>query len=469
MVFNIDAPSRRGHVAFIDPSTRAWTFGDVADQIIRRQKQLGRKKRLIFIFCRQIIDHVLWYLAALDGGHVAALLDGGMTPVNKTEFIRRYIPDTVIDVSPPINGMFRSGGDGVWMREKDSLVPPHSDLALLLATSGTTGHPRLVRLSRRNIEANAAAISKVLGIETEDRAVGNLPIYYSYGLSVLNTHLLCGAQYIVIKHGLLSKQFWKEVRTHEATSLAGVPHSYRVLRTLRMETLNVPTLRWLTQAGGKMRTSDVEHFNNLMIAREGGLFVMYGQTEATARISVLKPFEVSYKLGSVGRPIPGGSVSLRRVSGATGELVYQGPNVMLGYANFREDLTKGDELRGTLNTGDLASIDEDGYIYIKGRADRDAKVCGLRVNLDHVENILNHCGHVAVIEHEDVIRIFVESHTTVQHEKYQRLLAQATNVPCDLVKVYQIDRLPLTHNGKIDYSQLSIIMTKAVARNSYGQ
>src|SRR5215469_16804148 len=221
------------------------------------------------------------------------------------------------------------------------------------------------------------SICQALNITPSSRAITSLPFHYSYGLSVLNTHLFMGASLVMTDESLTAASFWDLFRMMECQSFAGVPYSYEILRRLDVNKLAGSTLSVMTQAGGKLQRELIAYFHKLMAARDGLFFVMYGQTEATARISVLPPSFLPEKLGSVGIPIPEGSLGLKlddsitREAKQRGELVYSGPNVMMGYAIGPDDIGLGDILAGTLYTGDLAHFDDDGFTYINGRMKRD--------------------------------------------------------------------------------------------------
>ncbi len=340
-------------------------------------------------------------------------------------------------------------------------MPLHPDLALLLSTSGSTGSPRFVRLTHRNLEANAESISQVLDIGSADCAISSLPIHYSYGLSVITTHLLRGASIALTGQGLLEPGFWETFRTAECTSLAAVPYLYQILNRLDPDRLNVPSLNTLTQAGGRMDPALIAKFSGWITRRAGRFFVMYGQTEATARISILPCDALPDKMGSVGKPIPGGQAFIRVEDETTvepnrpGELVYQGPNVMMGYAGSRNDLALGDELHGVLGTGDIARIDQDGYLFITGRAKRDAKVFGLRINLDEVESMLRVHGPVAVIGKDEKLCIYCEHGDEQAFELYRRELAVRLRIHHSAFAFVRLESLPVTGNGKIDYQKLA--------------
>lgn len=235
----------------------------------------------------------------------------------------------------------------------------HPDLAVLLASGS-----RLVRLSRTAVLAGAESIATALGIGPDDVAITSLPLFSGYGLSVLNSHLIRGATVVVEPHGLLDREFWTSVDAFGVTSLAAVPHQYELLCRIGFDPRAHPGLKVLTQAGGRLRPDLIQGFAAKMRAQgtPGRMYVMYG---ASTRVSVLPPDRLPDKLGSVGRAIPGGSLSIE-----DGEVVYRGPNVMMGYAECAADLARGDDLGGVLRTGDPGHLDEDGLLYLTGQSIR---------------------------------------------------------------------------------------------------
>jgi acyl-CoA synthetase (AMP-forming)/AMP-acid ligase II len=235
---------------------------------------------------------------------------------------------------------------------------------------------------------------------------------------------------------------------------------YQMLQRLNLEALNVPALRTMTQAGGKLQDSLIGKFHALMEQRGGRFLVMYGQTEATARMAVLPAESLPGKLGSVGKAIPGGSLALEKEGRAVtapfaeGELVYTGPNVMMGYGSNREDLARG---AGTdrLYTGDLGHFDEDGFFYITGRNKRFAKVLGLRINLDEVESLLKANGPTAVVGGVEQLLVYCEYGGDQDFAAYAHSLGHQLKLHPSVFVFRRIDSMPLNSNGKPDYQRLA--------------
>lgn len=387
------------------------------------------------VFCgmRNDLASVLTYLAAFATRRPVALLDPRLAADALRALAARYQPVALTGFDHPCPAAPRDA------------PPPHPDLALLLPTSGSTGDPKLVRLSRAAMLANAASIGAALSIDAAEVAPTSLPLHYSYGLSVLNSHLHAGATVVLTEASMLERAFWARLDAHRCTSLAAVPYQYEMMRRLRLNPADHPTLTATTQAGGRLRTELIQEF----AARIGRFYVMYGQTEAGPRMATLPPHRLADKLGSAGVAVPGG-----RLAVDDGEVVYHGPNVMMGYAADAADLARGDDSGGTLRTGDLGGLDDEGFLFITGRMRRIAKVFGVRVNLDDVERLLRDCGPVAATGGDDRITVWAERLTDADRATLARRLGAQLRLHWSGFDVRAVDRLPLLATGKVDYREL---------------
>ncbi|CRK60887.1 Long-chain-fatty-acid--CoA ligase [Alloactinosynnema sp. L-07] len=408
------------------------------------------------LFARMDVDvaSVLRYLGAWYAGRAVALLDPALDADLLVGLVERFQPAAVLNPA----GEAPAGYSADWVRESDG-VAPHPDLGVLLPTSGSTGNPKLVRLSRSAVLANAESIAEVLGIDADEVAPTSLPLHYSYGLSVLNSHLVRGATVVVEPTGVMGRPFWQAVEEHKITSLAGVPYHYEMLRRLRFDPAKYPSLRTLTQAGGKLRVELVTEFNAKMVAAGGRMFVMYGQTEAAPRMATVPAERLADKLGSAGPALPGGAFSVRTDDGTettepgvTGEVLYRGPNVMMGYAESAAELADGDQCGGVLATGDLGHLDDDGYLFITGRLKRIGKVFGNRVSLDDIEQIVG--GTVAAVAAGDKVVVFIEGADRDTAKAAAKTLAERLHLHVTGFDVRSVDALPLLPSGKIDYRSL---------------
>jgi acyl-CoA synthetase (AMP-forming)/AMP-acid ligase II len=458
VIFNLD--SRGAQPALLDDAAGQWlTYSLLSQRVCEGAENIHAlgEKPLVFLFAENNIAAATLYLAALQANAVIALFPAGLAGERIAHLLEIYRPLAVFGAGVP-------GGYEAW----DKMPLPgavlrsrfhadlHPDLALLLPTSGSTGSSKLVRLSRSAVEANAASITQSLSIGSEQRAGLNLPMSYSYGLSVLNSHLLAGASVLLSREGVLSRAWWSRLAEHGVSSMPGVPMVYEMLARLDFKTLAPSTLQTLTQAGGALSLPLVRRFHEIMAARNGKLFIMYGQTEATARISILDHDDLTARPGSVGRAIPRGNISIRTVDGvaSAGEIVYRGPNVMLGYAETIEDLALGDQLHGSLATGDLGVIDADGFLTITGRLKRIVKIAGLRVNLDEIEAEARRICPAVAVERSNGLVVFAETGSEADVAELRRKLHESALLPPTLVKVRTIAKLPTMPNGKIDLQAL---------------
>jgi acyl-CoA synthetase (AMP-forming)/AMP-acid ligase II len=452
-------------------SGRRWSYTELARAVEALAARLGGERRLLFLLCRNDARTVVAWLAALVSGQPVALLDARLDPSLLRPLLAAYQPELIAGPLPPEIAADLAAADAVTPVEGLELRSLeggggalHSDLALLLSTSGTTGSPKFVRLSRGAVAANTASIIEGLEIAPDQTAISSLPIHYSYGLSVLNTHLAVGAAVVLTDESLIAEGFWRAFRDGVCTSIAAVPYGYQMLRRLDLDALAVPTLRVMTQAGGKLADPLIAEFHGRMTRRGGRFYVMYGQTEATARITILPWDLLPEKLGSAGRAIAGGKLSIasddapdgeaESPPGTVGEVIYRGPNVMMGYALSRPDLARGDELSGCLRTGDIGYLDDDGLLFVTGRSRRIAKVFGLRVNLDEVEALARrHVACAAVAGPERVI-LFCETGDGIRVDSLRVELSRVLRVNQAAFDLRHLERLPLQASGKIDYRAL---------------
>ena len=299
-----------------------------------------------------------------------------------------------------------------------------------------------------------------LNITGEDRAITTLPMHYTFGLSVIQTHLMQGATIVLTEATIVQPEFWKLIDKHQVTTFAGVPYTYEMLKKIRFLRMKVASLRYLIQAGGKLGKE--LHYEMATSCAEKGIkfIVMYGQTEATARMSYVPADHAIDKAGSIGIAIPGGKFWVEDTegnkiteTGTAGELVYQGENVTMGYAQCKEDLERGYDQGDILHTGDMACFDDDGYYYIVGRKKRFLKLFGNRVNMDEVEGLLKKIGlECAVCGEDDHMKICVVGQDNKEiAEKY---IDEHTSVPRFGYTVHVIEEIPRNDSGKVQYSEL---------------
>lgn len=427
--------------------------------------KIGRRC-LAFLVCRNVAEAVVGYVGCMRNDIVPVLIS---TDIDKKLFKNltdSYHPAYIWCPEKWENSRAEAiFQDGEYCLKKTGLEEDYElgeELALLLTTSGSTGSPKLVRQTWKNIQSNTDSIIEYLGILPSDRAITTLPMNYTYGLSIINTHLCSGARMILTEATMMEKAFWTLFKSQEATTFGGVPYTYEILKKLRFGRMQLPSLRYITQAGGKLVKEMAEEFNTICKEKGIQLIVMYGQTEATARMSYLPWEEAERKAGSIGIAIPGGRFSLIDVNGneiqnadEVGEMVYFGENVTPGYAESRKDLSKPDENHGKLHTGDMAKRDQDGFLYVVGRMKRFLKLFGSRVNLDEVENLLKNEGIENVCAgRDDHMVVFITN--PGQKKETEDFLTNHTGISFGGFAVKHIEQIPRSDSGKVLYSALEV-------------
>ena len=429
-------------------------------------------KGLVFTLCENVLGSFVGYVACMVKHIPQVLLDASKDLELVRKLIATYQPEYIW---LPKARVAEIGGQTLYQYQDYSLQALHDEqefeqielnheLLLCLTTSGSTGSPKLVRLSEKNLLSNAEAIADYQGITASERPVTSLPMYYSYGMSVINSHLIQGATILLTDKAVLQRAFWDFVKKEQATSMAGVPYTYEMLKRLRFFRMELPSLKTLLQAGGKLNATCVKEYADFAVQSHKRFMVMYGQTEASPRMSYLPVDKSVEKCASIGIAIPGGRLSVVDPDGepitqcgVDGELLYEGDNVCLGYAECRADLAKGDENHGVLHTGDVAHFDEDGFFYITGRMKRFVKIWGNRTNLDATEQLVKaitpHCACAGV---DDLITIFVT--TPGLEEQIKAHLTEKTGFHPRAFSVRVIDAIPVKPNGKIDYPTLQALL-----------
>jgi long-chain acyl-CoA synthetase len=436
------------------------------EAISNRFSQVVEPRRVGLVFTQNSVDCLVGIVSLMNCGVVPLLVDLNSDDSFIHNLMSTYSPEYLYGPTSDIEHFLDYVGldiQGEYQLCANRRQPPngvHPDLALLLSTSGSTGSPRLVRQSHSNLKSNGASIIEYLGIGPTDRPITSLPMHYTYGFSVVNSHLMAGATILITNRSVMEKQFWNLFRDNGATSIAGVPYTYNILKRLGIDKMNLPTLRTLTQAGGKLEKSTIEEFAKYADGNGIKFFVMYGQTEATARMSYVPAELALKKAGSIGVPIPNGEFflvdndeRLIQSSNQEGQLGYRGPNVSMGYSDSRTDLLKGDERDGVLFTGDIAYRDEDGFYFITGRLSRFVKVFGKRLSLDDIEQILQPVtGDVACSGVDDDVSIWITDES--KHEIVRKHVSKITGIHPSAFTVYTVKSLPRTSSGKIDYKNL---------------
>lgn len=434
--------------------TRSVTYRELDRLSDRRAEEIGADRQLVFLEAANTIDAIAAYLACLKGGHPVYLYS---TEDKAQARALRSLYGANVELA-----LDDDGAIGL-VRHEDRAIDLHPDLRVLLSTSGSTGSPKFVKLSERNVDSNARSIADYLALTPADRAATALKFNYSYGMSVLNSHLAVGGSLWLTGHSVTSAAFWKGLGEQKCTSFAGVPYTFEVLATSGGDWALIPSLRYVTQAGGKLAPDMVAALAQTGARHGWEFYVMYGQTEAAPRIAYLPPRLASRFPDCIGQAIPGGTLALHDAAGAPitgenveGELVYQGPNVMLGYAEAAADLAT-DETPALLYTGDIAIRNEAGLFKILGRTSRFVKPFGRRVNLDDVQAAAReHVPGAACTGDDATIVIAVPDGSASQDDagKLLHVLADRFQLPPATFEVITLAEIPRLETGKTDYQAI---------------
>ncbi|MBL4829141.1 MAG: AMP-binding protein [Aliivibrio sp.] len=433
-----------------------------------RERLSADRKQLIFLFIENKISGVQAFLGAISSGHAVVLLDPELSAENQISLVNTYQPEKIITPKPDIFDSYLAIFQGeLTLLENDKNISTsdiHPDLTVLLSTSGSTGSPKFVRLTLDNVVHNASVVANVLNIKSSDIATGHLALHYSYGLSILTSFLNSHSMVSLTKMTFMDRGFWKMINERQISHLPGVPFHYQMMAKLRFERLKLDGITVLTQAGGNLDVATRKIAHEFMSEKDGAFHVMYGQTEASPRITTLSHEDFHNYPGSVGTALPGGQIeivgpnNIEVATGEKGEIFYKGPNVMMGYAENRTDLSLGDVNEGILKTGDIGYLNEKGLLYITGRSKRVGKVYGWRINLDEVESYIAQSTLNAVLQIGDSLKICIPFECKFDQDALLDRLESKYSLPRRIYHFVSIKEIPTNTRNKTDYNQLELEM-----------
>ena len=466
MLLDIDK-WQKDAIAAIDSQGNQLTYGQLRNFSIDAGK-LMPKRSLFFLLVENNVGGIAWTMGNIMAGNVPLILNAHLDQTLYDSLFEIYQPPYVC-VPAAMAGRFSyetvcTNYDYTLLRTGNDACPLHEELSHLLPTSGSTGSPKLVRHKYANIEAAGLNISTFFELTDKDRPLMVLPLYYTMGLSMVFSHFYVGATVLITNLNMTDRNFWKFMKEEHATSFTGVPYSFEILNLMRFFRMDLPDLTLLTQGGGRMPRELNLKFAEFCKEHGKKWIATYGQSECTARMAWLPAKWAIEKVGSIGRAVPNGELSLIDDEGnpittpkTEGEMCYRGKNVTMGYARKKEDLLLGDERHGFIRTGDLAYFDEDGCYYIVGRMGRFLKLFGMRVGLDECERIIKgkfpniECACVGTDEKMLVYMTDENYKTLVKDELVARLKLVASSFDVRI-----INEIPKNEAGKILYAKLSL-------------
>ena len=448
--------SFKNNIALILEDNKLITYNELLLNTKKISKKIEKQKKLVFLLGQNNLETIAAYISFIDKGHAVAFLDFRINAIFLKRLIKIYNPSYIfcekkIKKVDSYNSILNFKSYILYKRKKDIRNVLNKELMLLMSTSGTTGSPKFVRQSYANVNFNTKTIIKYLKIKSEDITITTLPISYVYGLSVINTHLQAGATIVLTNYSMVEKKFWELIKKHKVNNFSGVPYNYSIIEKISKKGLP-NSLKYTTQAGGKMNQILLKKIINVYKKNKIKLIQMYGAAEATSRMSYLKWKFAEEKIGSIGKPIPGGLFYLIDTKGKKinkkGELVYKGKNVSMGYAENLKDLSLPDINKGILKTGDIAYKDKDGFYYIEGRKDRYIKIYGIRVNLSELETILSKKGIDAIMKEgeENKINIYFKNSSKINDGI--RYISKITSINSNVFISKILSKKNLTNNLK---------------------
>lgn len=469
MFLNVDKHNQN-KIAVKDDCGYTLTYADVC-RTIEDFDALNLPRSVIFCLCENCAGSLIGYMAFENNKQVPLLLSAGLDEELRNNLESMYTPSyywVPERKKEEIKGeKIYSAYGYILLKTEYDPYPLNEKLSMLLTTSGSTGSPKLVRHKYGNLEANAENVAKVFSWRPDEEiGICDLPMNYTMGLNVINSHLVVGATVLMVKANLMDPDFWEFIKVNGGTSFCGVPFSYEVMRRVGFDKMDLPELYTLAEGGGKLTDKMFKWIATY--AKENGkrFCATFGTSETSARMAFLDPDLALEKIGSMGKAIPNGELFLLDEAvgedgTVTGELGYRGPNVTMGYALNKDDLLKDDEFCGEYHTGDIAKRDADGFYFIIGRKGRFLKLFGLRVSLDETERILKtQYPNVDFCCTGDDKRMNIFMTDEKIKDEIIPFISGKTNLHNSAFRVFTIDEIPRNDYGKVKFVELEKIIGK---------
>ena len=446
-------------IAIFDQQEKKYTY----NQLLKDSKLFNRfflEKKLIIILADNYYEFIVFYLSAIMNNQAIIIVDSKINYEDLSNLVKNYLPDFIFSNSikkiQSFKQVMKFKNFSLYQNKLKKKFNINSDLSLLISTSGTTGQTKYVKLNKENLFDNTQKISEVLKIKKTDKTITTMPPFYSYALSIINTHLQNGASIILNRYSLIDKNFWKLIEKLKPNNFNGVPYIFEILSKININRLNFKSFRYITQAGGSLDSELKKKILNLCKKNKTNFFIMYGQAEASPRISILLLKSTKKNNSCVGSPLRGGKISLKNkkynkhLKTYEGELIYEGKNVFVGYSYNYKDL-KNKFKKKALNTGDIGYI-KNNKIYITGRKKRIVKIFGIRISLDQLERELKKNNFICSCGGNDKkLSIFIEKEQKFNISKLNEDIQRITNLNPRYFEVNTVAKFARNRAGKIQH------------------
>ena len=431
-----------------------------------------KERKFILIIAENTFGSILSYIYSILNNYIVIFINSNANTDEINKIIKIYKPNFIVSTDKKLKllkknnyqKIFCTFDDVFFFKTNYQNSKFNDKLQILLPTSGTLGNSKYVKISKENIYENTISIINYLKISKKDIAITNMPYFYSYMLSILNTHLQKGGTIIITNKTIIQKEFWEIYNKYKISSFNGVPYTYEIMSKIGFKRIFRKHLKYITQAGGKLEKNILLSISKLAKKKKIKFFSMYGQTEASPRISYLKPKFSIKKVGSIGKVITNTKMWIQNKSKkiktpfTKGNIFFSGKNLMLGYANNYKDLNKNSHKKSH-NTGDMGYFDKEGFFYITGRSNRYAKLYGNRIDLDEIESKMKSKKlEVVCIDKADALNLFYTNGKQLNMIKKQLTFILKQNL--SKIKFILINNFPRTSSLKINYNVLNNLHDK---------
>ena len=445
-------------IAIESSNGKSRTYYDLEKNAKAVKKLMNKAKCCVLILADRSIEVVSMYYYCYANNDVPFVMDE-RTDIKLLNVLLQNYQFSYVFCHSKYNSYFDNydliynDADYNLLRISKMVYPIHKDLAVLMSTSGSTGSSKSVRITYENLRVACEASARFYRVSKDDVGLLVPPLCYCFGQVFVLMNFMMGAKLAVTNSTIFEPDFWTFFDNERVNGFFCVPYTATQLLRLGFFSSDRQDIKYICQGGGKSDINVEKEFINGPLSKHANFYIVYGQTEAVMISSLATQF-LDSKRGSVGVGLPNISVSIKDGK-ANGEIVVKGRNISMGYANNYEDLSRGDDFRGVLYTGDIGEIDEDGFLFIKGRSSRFSKIAGIRFSHDEIERIASGFAKkadVVCVGDDSVIVLLVVGDVNV--DDFCKSICSRIHLDKRYLRIIISSEIPLLPNGKIDYSMI---------------